>query len=241
MKSNLERDLNSGKIKFQQLSLRVQQSNPLTSRHDENRLGRSMLEMLGVLAIIAVLSVGGIDGYSKSMEMFKLNRWKENIVTLTSNLKIMYMNEKSYTNTDNQMMMNLYKDIGIIPQNMLNAQNKDAFGNSWQIYSFTPPNSKTTVSRLFLRFWTLPDTNAVKTCKEMFYLQSEYEDSWAVVLNEGITGRSGGILTVCGKSAPDYYAKEMHCEPFDLTVIAAKCGVCSKQKCDLIMVLANGQ
>lgn len=241
MKSNLERDLNSGKIKFQQSSLRVQQSNPLTSRHDENRLGRSMIEMPGVLAIIAVLSVGGIAGYSKAMEMFKLNRWKENIVTLTSNLKIMYMNEKSYTNTDNQMMMNLYKDIGIIPQNMLNAQNKDAFGNSWQIYSFTPPNSQITVSRLFLRFWTLPDTNAVKTCKEMFYLQSEYEDSWAVVLNEGITGRSGGILTVCGKSAPDYYAKEMHCEPFDLAVIAAKCGVCSKQKCDLIMVLANGR
>ena len=127
MKSNLERDLNSGKIKFRQSSLRVQRSNPLTSRHDENRLGRSMIEMLGVLAIIAVLSVVGIAGYSKAMEKFKLNRWKENIVTLTSNLKIMYMNEKSYTNTDNQMMMNLYKDIGIIPQNMLNAQNKDAF------------------------------------------------------------------------------------------------------------------
>lgn len=121
MKSKLKRDLNSGKIKFQPSSLRVQRSNPVTLRRDEDRLGRSMIEMLGVLAIIAVLSVGGIAGYSKAMQKFKLNRWKENIVTLTSNLKIMYMNEKSYTNTDNQMMMNLYKDIGIIPQNMLNA------------------------------------------------------------------------------------------------------------------------
>ena len=97
MKSNLERDLNSGKIKFQQSSLRMLQSNPLTSRHDENRLGRSMIEMLGVLAIIAVLSVGGIAGYSKAMQKFKLNRWKDDIITLTSNLKIMYMNENSYT------------------------------------------------------------------------------------------------------------------------------------------------
>ena len=36
--------------------------------------GRSMIEMLGVLAIIAVLTVGGIAGYSKAMEKFKLNK-----------------------------------------------------------------------------------------------------------------------------------------------------------------------
>ena len=40
----------------------------------KNQSGRSMIEMLGVLAIIAVLSVGGIAGYSKAMEMFKLNK-----------------------------------------------------------------------------------------------------------------------------------------------------------------------
>lgn len=36
--------------------------------------GRSMIEMLGILAIIAVLSVGGIAGYSKAMEKFKVNK-----------------------------------------------------------------------------------------------------------------------------------------------------------------------
>ena len=40
----------------------------------QNQFGRSMIEMLGVLAIIAVLSVGGIAGYSKAMEKFKLNK-----------------------------------------------------------------------------------------------------------------------------------------------------------------------
>ena len=39
-----------------------------------NLLGRSMIEMLGVLAIVGVLSVGGIAGYSKAMEKFKLNK-----------------------------------------------------------------------------------------------------------------------------------------------------------------------
>ena len=41
---------------------------------DGVQYGRSMIEMLGVLAIIAVLSVGGIAGYSKAMEKFKLNK-----------------------------------------------------------------------------------------------------------------------------------------------------------------------
>ena len=40
----------------------------------KSQIGRSMIEMLGVLAIIAVLSVGGIAGYSKAMEKWKINK-----------------------------------------------------------------------------------------------------------------------------------------------------------------------
>lgn len=40
----------------------------------QHQSGRSMIEMLGVLAIIGVLSVGGIAGYSKAMEKFKVNK-----------------------------------------------------------------------------------------------------------------------------------------------------------------------
>ena len=43
-------------------------------RNDVCSAGRSMIEMLGVLAIVGVLSVGGIAGYSKAMEKFKINK-----------------------------------------------------------------------------------------------------------------------------------------------------------------------
>ena len=46
----------------------------MTGGRGANSFGRSMIEMLGVLAIIAVLSVGGIAGYSKAMEKFKINK-----------------------------------------------------------------------------------------------------------------------------------------------------------------------
>ncbi len=49
----------------------------MTGGRGSNSFGRSMIEMLGVLAIIAVLSVGGIAGYSKAMEKYKLNKTVE--------------------------------------------------------------------------------------------------------------------------------------------------------------------
>ncbi len=46
----------------------------MTGGRGANYFGRSMIEMLGVLAIIGVLSVGGIAGYSKAMEKWKINK-----------------------------------------------------------------------------------------------------------------------------------------------------------------------
>ena len=46
----------------------------MTGARGANFFGRSMIEMLGVLAIIGVLSVGGIAGYSKAMEQYKINK-----------------------------------------------------------------------------------------------------------------------------------------------------------------------
>lgn len=52
----------------------------------QNQYGRSMIEMLGVLAIIGVLSVGGIAGYSKAMEKFKVNKLVEEYSLLVHGL-----------------------------------------------------------------------------------------------------------------------------------------------------------
>ena len=46
----------------------------MTGGRGANYFGRSMIEMLGVLAIVGVLTVGGIAGYSKAMEKFKMNQ-----------------------------------------------------------------------------------------------------------------------------------------------------------------------
>ena len=52
----------------------------------QNQFGRSMIEMLGVLAIVGVLSVGGIAGYSKAMEKWKINKVIEEYSMLMAGL-----------------------------------------------------------------------------------------------------------------------------------------------------------
>ena len=53
-----------------------------------NENGRSMVEMLGVLAIIGVLSVGGIAGYSKAMNKYKINKTNDQVSMLVANIRV---------------------------------------------------------------------------------------------------------------------------------------------------------
>lgn len=52
--------------------------------------GRSMIEMLGVLAIIGVLSVGGIVGYSKAMERYRVNETINQISHIVQNTRDLF-------------------------------------------------------------------------------------------------------------------------------------------------------
>ena len=58
--------------------------------------GRSMIEMLGVLAIIGVLSVGGIAGYSKAMQKYRVNKAIEQITLIAGNVRAFWGPQKNY-------------------------------------------------------------------------------------------------------------------------------------------------
>ena len=220
-----------------QSSTRVRKAQVVTRQ--TNPIGRSMIEMLGVLAIIAVLSVGGIAGYSKAMEKYKLNKWKEDLVMLISNLNTTYINSKNYTETHEKNLTDFFEELKIVPENMLDEQNNDIFGNNLQISSHVPSRTEFG-SRLFLYFWTLPNHSSVEECKTLFDIALQYEGAWATVLNENTIRKLGGILSICGKAAPADYAEWMHCKPYNIGEIAENCNVCAKQKCDIKLIINNG-
>ena len=104
-----------------------------------NPLGRSMIEMLGVLAIIGVLSVGGIAGYSKAMELWKISRQKEQLAELflqCVNLKDDFLREY---NTTKKIVptADIMEAMGVIPDGMKKASSsliKDFADNLIYVY-----------------------------------------------------------------------------------------------------------
>lgn len=100
--------------------------------------GRSMIEMLGVLAIIAVLSVGGIAGYSKAMEKFKLNKAISEYAYLIFGLQdyIEFAHQYKSENTYNGATQ-IAEAAALIPQTWKRLNDYiiyDAYNNRLQIY-----------------------------------------------------------------------------------------------------------
>ena len=61
----------------------------------KNQNGRSMIEMLGVLAIIGILSVGGIAGYSKAMQKYRINKTIEQVTQTAANIQTFFTNQRN--------------------------------------------------------------------------------------------------------------------------------------------------
>ena len=103
-----------------------------------SQFGRSMIEMLGVLAIIGVLSVGGIAGYSKAMEKFKLNKAIEEYSYLINGMldyvefAQKYKSDQTYVGATQ-----IAEAAGLIPQTWIRRSDyavDDAYGNYLQVY-----------------------------------------------------------------------------------------------------------
>ena len=100
-----------------------------------NESGRSMVEMLGVLAIIGVLSVGGIAGYSKAMNKYKINKTTDQVSMLVANIRTLFSSQGNYDGLNNASAIR----FGVVPNDMYtgtpaaNASDhdiKNAFGGA---------------------------------------------------------------------------------------------------------------
>ncbi len=89
----------------------------------KNQNGRSMIEMLGVLAIIGVLSVGGIAGYSKAMQKYRINKTIEQITLIASNVRTFFAPQRSYDGLTNTVI----KKAKLVPDEMLTSRTESVY------------------------------------------------------------------------------------------------------------------
>ena len=101
------------------------------------QVGRSMIEMLGVLAIIGVLSVGGIAGYSKAMEMWRVNKtveeYKYVIHSLMEHLPEL---QKLNSSGSQYMLTDFILDANMVPStwSRRGTDLSDSFGGATAIF-----------------------------------------------------------------------------------------------------------
>jgi len=99
-----------------------------------NENGRSMIEMLGVLAIIGVLSVGGIAGYSKAMQKYRINKTIEQITLIAGNVRSFFAPQKNYQDFSDITVLRKAK---IIPDEMWDGNKiRDVWGNLISLSSY---------------------------------------------------------------------------------------------------------
>ena len=98
---------------------------------NKTQSGRSMVEMLGVLAIIGVLSVGGIAGYSKAMNKYKISKTTDQVSMLIANIRTMFSAQGDYKGLTTSSAIS----FGVIPDDMVKTVNgsqvvNNAFGGT---------------------------------------------------------------------------------------------------------------
>ena len=198
--------------------------------------GRSMIEMLGVLAIVGVLSVGGIAGYSKAMQQYKVNKLKTQTEDLIFNIKDAYKNEKTY-GQPNEDLLPVLKSINVVPMDMLDDNNNDLFGNKVSVFMYT----WSSYTRMGIKYEMPPNSTSVQNCREMFHLLPALTDSvWTIVNCQGFGCHENWLYRICGKARPpEYTACEKRPEDYNLSEVSAACKICQDDYCSILILFDN--
>ena len=111
----------------------------------KNQSGRSMIEMLGVLAIIGVLSVGGLVGYSKAMERYRVNETINQVTHIVQNTRDLFKTQPNLyggMSFDNKYMsVSTYENriladkAKLFPEVLVKNDYKNLYGGDIRFYA----------------------------------------------------------------------------------------------------------
>ncbi len=193
-------------------------------RHDlSGQKGRSMIEMLGVLAIIGILSIGGLAGYSKAIEHYRINETINQITHIVTNTRDLFKNQRDFyaaistvqdvmsrVNYENRKLADKAK---IFPTDLIKNSYKNLFGGDIYFYStgrFSNSDSKSFV----LSFWGIPQEACIElTTRDWHsglglvvmkvYGEDIHQGLFANSLSTNCTTQySAGEALICAKDMP---------------------------------------
>ena len=221
----------------------------MTGARGANMLGRSMIEMLGVLAIIGVLSVGGIAGYSKAMEQFRINKAiSEYSMLIFGMLEHLDDFKKTTTGmTKNAEVFTVAESLSLVPQSwnkINNLQYEDSFGNMIQLWILKNYQAAEGATVLTFDFYlggvtkvsdsqNISANFSAKLCTEIY--QKIAIPLHAAAWDANIYKSGGGSFIIDGDSACDGEQKCL--TNITLAEIHSICDACtrSREACAIVM------
>lgn len=159
-----------------------------------NENGRSMVEMLGVLAIIGVLSVGGIAGYSKAMNKYKINKTTDQVSMLVANLRTIFSSQGNYAGLKNGSAIR----FGVVPNDMYTATSNNVYASNYAIKNAF--NGSVYIRAAKAR--TQDTTNGGEEAFEIQYDGLSQEACVTIATGDWGSGQASGLIgMVAGKTA----------------------------------------
>ena len=179
---------------------------------DVLQYGRSMIEMLGVLAIVGVLSVGGIAGYSKAMEKFKINKTIDQISHIIANVQTLYAQQTTYAGLDSDSNGDLYigNDITKNGYKYINPFNGTYFvesayvmGNDDQMFSVYVSNlPKEACITLLTQDWGAATSNSIVGITVTNYGNPTQATPTTIIDSKCNTGTDSEDTFICNPDFP---------------------------------------
>ena len=189
--------------------------------------GRSMIEMLGVLAIIAVLSVGGIAGYSKAMEMYKINKTLEHYNYLVLGMLDYVRETKNLAEQTNTGMTMIAEAAGLIPATWQKENNfnlRDDMENIVQIFA-----NKTHLSIDYIFQNSEKHSITDKLCNNLFNNTLKPLSNSIQVIYVTIAGKID-LAIYYGNTTCDAAKSKKCLRDVELNDIRDSCNFCAEQK-----------
>ncbi len=161
-----------------------------------NESGRSMIEMLGVLAIIGVLSVGGIAGYSKAMNVYRVNKTIDQLTQITASTRALFAGHKVYTalSTGGNPNMNLIKKSHLVPDDMIDGDSMvNTYGGT--VLLNVANKGERTNKAFAVSFGMIPQDSCIElSTKE--WGQGKTSGLWSVKINSTEKLATAGNVTI---------------------------------------------
>ena len=212
----------------------------LVATRQANSLGRSMIEMLGVLAIIAVLTVGGIAGYSKAMEQFKVDKavseYSYLIQGLLEHLKDLQNVSKPNEGDIQYGLTSVVEAESLVPETWEKISNhnyNDPYGNLIRIFS----RSQTLVIDMYLGGLQSVDGGSASTA---------FSPKFCSSLMQNVVQPLASVLNKAWFTNGNEYMGDAYCSESTLCIrnislreINNVCNYCTKEAnklCGLILV-----